>query len=158
MFGIVENLSYLCSVLHNARAAKLANICGHLCCPNADIIAAPTPVRCVNAPAARAEWSTTGQRSRFPFLFTLLFNFHQMYSMKATTLNAAAAKAGRKSATLSATGRLALSLGLILLCALGALYCFARAGQTDAALWKLAALGCWLPALPAIFSGKGGAR
>ncbi len=58
----------------------------------------------------------------------------------------------------SATGRLALSLGLILLCALGALYCFARAGQTDAALWKLAALGCWLPALPAIFSGKGGAQ
>lgn len=81
-----------------------------------------------------------------------------MFSMKATTLNAAAAKAGRKSATLSATGRLALSLGLILLCALGALYCFARAGQTDAALWKLAAFGCWLPALPAIFSGKGGAQ
>lgn len=62
------------------------------------------------------------------------------------------------SVKVSATGRLALSLGLILLCALGALYCFARAGQTDAALWKLAALGCWLPALPAIFSGKGGAQ
>lgn len=77
--------------------------------------------------------------------------------MKAIQISAAGrAVKARPVIKLSSTGRLALSLGLLLLCGLGAVYCMARVEATNSLGWKLAFLGCWLPAIPTIIGKEGG--
>ena len=152
------NFSHLCSAIHSMRDVKLALQDAGYNYAHTEPIPVPTPVRSVNAPAARIECIATGKRNRF--LFSAGNQLSQSYTMKATaTIAKPATEAAAGIEIRRIVGTLFADTVSITIAAIGAVVAFMAAVAFDNAQVASIAAAVSLPwMLRSLYIGqKGGA-